>query len=94
MLQDGVNLKADVLKVAHHGSSYSTSTHFLQAVSPRYAVISAGKDNQYGHPTQSVLNRLQKAGTGTLRTDEAGTIVIKSDGTSLSGHIPASHRER
>ena len=84
MLQDGVNLKADVLKVAHHGSAYSTSARFLREVSPRYAVISAGEGNQYGHPAQSVLNRLRKASAGILRTDETGTIVIRSDGTSLT----------
>ena len=58
MLESGVNLKADVLKVGHHGSHSSTSPAFLKAVAPKYAVISVGKDNDYGHPHQVTLDKL------------------------------------
>lgn len=83
LFDDNVNLKADVLKVAHHGSSHSSSLPFLQAVSPEYAVISVGKGNQYGHPHRAVLDNLKTLGAGTLRTDELGTVIIQSDGTKL-----------
>ena len=83
MLDEGVNLKANVLKVGHHGSGSATSTEFLKAVQPEYAVISAGAGNDYGHPHASVLNRLSKAGSKVLRTDELGTIVMVSDGETV-----------
>jgi competence protein ComEC len=76
-------LKADVLKVGHHGAKTSTSTAFLNAVKPRYAVISVGK-NSYGHPTKEVLNRLKAAKVTVYRTDQKGTIVFTSNGSKLS----------
>lgn len=83
MIDAGINLKADVLRVAHHGSSTASTLEFLQAVKPAYAVISVGKDNGYGHPHQVVLERLQEVGCTILRTDEIGTIVFQSDGDTL-----------
>ena len=79
ILQAGYDLQADVLKVGHHGSSTSTSAEFLEAVSPSYGVISCGKDNKYGHPHQSALDRLSAAGVQVLRTDEMGTVILQSD---------------
>jgi competence protein ComEC len=76
-------LKADVLKVGHHGAKTSTSTAFLNAVKPKYAVISVGK-NSYGHPTKEVLNRLKVAKVTVYRTDQKGTIVFTSNGSTLS----------
>ncbi len=76
------NLRADVLKVAHHGSKYSTSELFLQNVQPEYAVISVGK-NSYGHPTPEVLQRLDKYGIKTLITDQSGDIEFVSDGQNI-----------
>ena len=61
MLTANYDLKADVLKVGHHGSSSSSTRPFLKAVSPKYAVISVGKDNDYGHPHKETINRLLKA---------------------------------
>lgn len=84
MLASSSGLKADVLKVGHHGSSSSTTQEFLNKVSPKYAVISVGKDNTYGHPTSSTLNRLKKSGVELYRTDEFGTIVAESDGREIS----------
>src|ERR1035437_3137367 len=74
MLAKGYNLKADVLKVGHHGSDTSTSPTFLKAVSPQYAVISVGKGNSYGHPAPTTLDKLNGAGVKVYRTDLNGTI--------------------
>ena len=84
MIDAGADLHADVLKVSHHGSSSASTTEFLKEVSPVYAVISVGKDNSYGHPTARVLDRLEAVGAQVLRTDELGTIVIRSDGETVS----------
>lgn len=83
MLNAGYNLKADLLKVGHHGSESSTTSAFLKAVSPKYAVISVGKDNSYGHPAQQTLDRLASAGVQIYRTDEAGTIIASSNGNTI-----------
>lgn len=81
VLTQGYDLKSDVLKVGHHGSSSSTSKRFLDAVDPYIAVISVGKDNSYGHPSQEVLSRLKDL--TIYQTDLDGNILIKSDGYSL-----------
>jgi competence protein ComEC len=79
LLFSGMNLKSDILKVGHHGSKTSTSDEFLQAVLPRFAIISVGKKNRYGHPYQEVMDILEKFGVKTLRTDLVGSVIIKSD---------------
>ena len=84
MIDAGVNLKSDVLKVAHHGSAFSSTKEFLEAVQPRYAVISVGKNNTYGHPAEQLLERLKDIGAIVLRTDELGTIILKSDGNTVT----------
>lgn len=84
MLSKGYSLKSDVLKVGHHGSNTATSPEFLKAVSPKYAVISVGKGNDYGHPHQVILDELAGAAVLVYRTDLNGTITIISDGANLS----------
>lgn len=74
-------LNADVLKVAHHGSSSSSGSDFLAAVSPKYAVISCGEGNSYGHPHSETLRALNDCGADVYRTDEMGTITVGCDGT-------------
>ena len=74
--------KVDVLKVAHHGSKYSTSAEFLDLIQPSLAVISVGANNNYGHPTSEVLNRLKNLEIKILRTDVNGEIELVSDGNS------------
>ena len=75
--------QTDILKVAHHGSSSSTSDNFLNQVRPKVAIISCGKNNDYGHPKASVLNRLKKYGAEIYRTDESGEIIVKTDGNQI-----------
>lgn len=77
------NLKCDVLKVGHHGSRSSTSEKFFKAVAPKYAVISCGEDNPYGHPHADTLNKLRDSKVRVFRTDEQGTIVAVSDGNKI-----------
>lgn len=84
MINAGYDLKADILKIGHHGSRTSTSTRFLTLVHPKYAVISVGKDNPYGHPSASTMTKLQKAGVTIFRTDESGTITAESDGKNIT----------
>ncbi len=72
----------DILHAGHHGSATSTNERFLELTRPEEAVISVGKENDYGHPTQTVLNRFNGIGTAIYRTDEDGTIEIRSDGTN------------
>ncbi|WCF08735.1 MBL fold metallo-hydrolase [Paenibacillus thiaminolyticus] len=83
MLEHPEKLRADVLKVGHHGSETSTSQKFLSAVQPTYAVISAGTDNKYGHPKKATMDRLKKASVKTFRTDTQGTITAISDGKKI-----------
>ena len=83
LLEQRANLDSDVLKVAHHGSKTSTSKEFIEKASPQTAVISVGKDNSYGHPTQEVLDILKSYGIKVLRTDQKGDIKIISDGKEI-----------
>ena len=76
-------LQADVLKVGHHGSSTSSSDAFLHAVRPEVAIISVGARNKYGHPSNDVLYALSRVGAEVLRTDEAGTVVVRTDGVHI-----------
>lgn len=78
------DISADVLKVGHHGSAYSTTYPFLRAVAPQYAVISVGADNSYGHPSDDTLSRLRDADVTVYRTDEQGTIICTSDGSTIT----------
>ncbi|MBU2579177.1 MBL fold metallo-hydrolase [Patescibacteria group bacterium] len=82
-LEEKINLNAQVLKVAHHGSKISCFEEFLKEVSPDFAVISSGKNNPYHFPNQETLEKLQNIGAKILRTDQKGDIKMVSDGINL-----------
>ena len=84
--EDGIwtNIKCDVLKVGHHGSDSSSTSNFLKKVEPKYAVISCGLGNSYGHPTDEVLKRLYDRNIDVFRTDLQGTIIFTSDGKNIT----------
>ena len=84
ILDSGYILKSDVLKVGHHGSDTSTTYPFLREVMPKYAVISCGVDNKYGHPHEGPLSKLRDADVEAFRTDLQGDILCTSDGTTLT----------
>lgn len=77
-------LKCDVLKIGHHGSSTSSSQAFLYAVDPKIVLMSLGKDNDYGHPHKETMEKLNAMNVELLRTDELGTVILVSDGTTVS----------
>ncbi len=76
-------LRSTVLKLGHHGSRTSSSPEFLRAVAPEYAVISAGADNQYGHPHKEVTDLMEKLGIPVFSTIDKGTIIFETDGQEL-----------
>ncbi len=80
MLRNGANVSVDVLKVGHHGSKYASSENFIKRGEFKAAIISAGADNRYGHPSQEVLDRLKAAQVRVYRTDFQGEIVITTKG--------------
>jgi competence protein ComEC len=82
-IHDRTQLDCDILKVAHHGASSSTGDAFLQAATPSYAVISCGAANDYGHPHEVTMSRLEDADTIIFRTDRMYTITAESDGTDI-----------
>ena len=84
LVESGRDIRADVYLVGHHGSSSSSSELLLDAVRPKYAVISCGTGNDYGHPTQEVLDRLWDKDVSVFRTDEQGNIIMTSDGKEIT----------
>jgi len=78
------NIKSDVLKVSHHGSTTSSQQKFLEIIDPSLAVIFVGKDNSYNHPSSQILDRLASVNAAVLRTDLDGDIIVVSDGEVLS----------
>jgi len=87
ILSNKIDLKADVLKLSHHGSDTSTSKAFLKAVNPKYAIISVGKDNSYGHPNVDTLQKLLNNKIELYRTDLQGNIVVTSDGKNIGFNV-------
>jgi competence protein ComEC len=80
MLQSGVDVKADILKLGHHGSFTSTHPHFLREVKPAVAIYSAGLNNTYGHPHEEVVNLVQNSTIQLYGTDVHGTVIVATEG--------------
>ena len=78
------SLDSDVIKFGHHGSSSSSSPAFIEAVSPKYGIISCAKDNKYGHPHRETLDIIKKYNIKTFRTDTDGEIILTSDGKNIA----------
>lgn len=83
LLENGYDLSCDILKIGHHGSSSSSSKTFLDATNPKIAIISCGKNNDYGHPHHQTLNELKKRKIQIYRTDVDGSVVFLSDGNNI-----------
>ena len=81
---DRSGLKSDVLKAGHHGSRTSNSESFVGSVNPKFAIISAGKDNKYGHPNADVMDIFKRLNIKTINTADVGTIIFTSDGTTIT----------
>lgn len=84
LISTSLRRRVDVLKVSHHGSKTSTDKGFLSAIRPRYCIISAGRDNRYGHPHPTVMTRLKEANCLIFETVHGGTIVFGHDGTATN----------
>ena len=93
LLDKAAPIRADVLKVGHHGSSTSSGDAFIRKVCPAVALISVGAINSYGHPSGDVIAALQKIGARVFRTDREGTIVVSSDGTRIEVQSAETHWE-
>lgn len=96
ILSNGYDVDSDVLKVGHHGSSTSSSQRFLDAVSPEYAVIMCGVNNDYGHPHRETLQKFKAMGLKTYRTDKDGSIVCRTDGKNIAfgDEVPGSSENK
>ncbi|MEG0772576.1 ComEC/Rec2 family competence protein [Clostridium sp.] len=93
LVASGKDLSATLLKVGHHGSLTSTSEAFLDKVNPKFAVISAGTGNKYGHPAQEIMDRLKAKGVTVFRTDEQKTIIATSNGKEINFNVkPGSYK--
>lgn len=90
IINSGISLDADVYKVGHHGSKYSSTKNLLDAVTPAYAVISCAEGNSYGHPHAETLNNLRAMGVQVFRTDEQGSIIATSDGKEITWNCSPS----
>ena len=83
ILKTNEDVKAQIIKIGHHGSSTSTSEKFLKEVDPKYAIISAKKGNTYNHPNKPIMELLKKREIKVYRTDESGSIIMKTDGKNI-----------
>jgi competence protein ComEC len=84
LLANGVDLRAEVLKVGHHGSAYGSTPEFVRAVSPQIAIVSVGRENLFGHPSPHTIATLESAGAKVYRTDSSGAVTIATDGTRFT----------
>lgn len=90
ILENGLNIDADVYKAGHHGSRTSSCDELLEKVTPKYVVVSCGEDNSYGHPHAAILNYCRIEKIPLYRTDKQGTIVLRSDGEKIEWNMAPS----
>lgn len=90
MLSSNLLSDVDVFKAGHHGSRTASTKDFLEKITPEYVVISCGEGNSYGHPHSEVLNNLRAMGCDVFRTDEQGSILLKSDGNKITWSLSPS----
>jgi competence protein ComEC len=83
LVKSGADLRADLLKVPHHGSKTSSTEAFIDAVSPRYAVISVGERSRFGHPYPGVINRYRARNVKLYQTGRDGMVTIETDGSAI-----------
>lgn len=93
LVDAGMSLKADVLKVGHHGSYSSTSQVFLDKVDPEYGVISCGRNNEYGHPHDAPMHRLERSEVELYRTDLMGNVILVTDGDTIAFFLETVNTE-
>ena len=93
LLSAQFGLKADVLKVGHHGSYSSTSQAFLDKVDPDYGIISCGRNNEYGHPHDAPMHRLERAEVELYRTDLMGSVILVTDGNEMAFFLETANTE-
>ena len=94
ILASGVRIWSDVLKLNHHGSSDANSWEFLKAVDPSFVVVTCAPRNEFGHPHEKVMKRVEKLGAGVFRTDRQGAIVFDSDGKRLKSSTAPEDEEK
>ena len=94
LLDSGAPLRASVLKVAHHGSQYSSGPAFLRSVGAQVAIVSVGRVNEYGHPADETLQRLASGGAAVFRTDRDGDVTIETDGSFVQLRTAEGRQER
>lgn len=93
ILSNNYNLQSDVLKVGHHGSNTSTTSNFLNAVNPKYAVIQVGTNNKYNHPDNETITKLQQKNIEIYRNDLNGTIIATSNGKNIKFNTKSSSQQ-
>ena len=84
ILENGLNVQAQIIKIGHHGSNTSNSEKFISTINPQFALISAKRGNTYGHPNKPIMELLEEKKIEVYRTDETGTIVMKTDGININ----------
>ncbi|MFH1530312.1 MAG: ComEC/Rec2 family competence protein [Pseudomonadota bacterium] len=94
ILAANLPVESEFLKLGHHGSATATTLAFLKSVHPEFGVISCGRNNKYGHPHDITLEHLTEAGVAILRTDDVGTVVVRTDGKHVSVHLKGQRATR
>ena len=93
IIADKYSVDLDIIKIAHHGSNTSTTSEFINYLSPEYSIISVGRDNFFGHPSQEVLQTLGRVGSKVFRTDTMGMVKVSLDNNGIEVVPYIDHQE-